>query len=286
MPTGRRSRIIAQRLATAAQSRLECEHHKSARFHGRRRGGSHVQNYAPRIRGFIRRGSGRRGFWVQAGFGAGLSGTAGDRDRAVGRRRRHGCDRAHRGGAAGEGSRPAVQRGQPHRRLRRGRPFRDRDRAARRLHHRHADGRNLDDALAGAHRTGAEELHAAGADERGSARHPGPFDIALQDREGTGRRHQGRARRQVQGLGHRPGRHLASRAGRLDAGDGTLPPNQVAWVPSNGAAPAMQDLAAGGLDLTTCSVPEARAIIEAGKARSLAIMAPASAIPSSPTCRR
>jgi tripartite-type tricarboxylate transporter receptor subunit TctC len=49
----------------------------------------------------------------------------------------------------------------------------------------------------------------------------------------------------------------------------------VAWVPSNGAAPAMQDLAAGGLDLTTCSVPEARAIIEAGKARSLAIMAPA-----------
>jgi tripartite-type tricarboxylate transporter receptor subunit TctC len=54
-----------------------------------------------------------------------------------------------------------------------------------------------------------------------------------------------------------------------------LPANQVGWVPSNGAAPAMQDLAAGGLDLTTCSVPEGRAIIEAGKARSLAIMAPA-----------
>ena len=51
-----------------------------------------------------------------------------------------------------------------------------------------------------------------------------------------------------------------------------LPPNQVAWVPSNGAAPAMQDLAGGGLDLVTCSVPEARAIIEAGKARSLAVM--------------
>ena len=54
-----------------------------------------------------------------------------------------------------------------------------------------------------------------------------------------------------------------------------LPANQVGWVPSNGAAPAMQDLAAGGLDMTTCSVPEGRAIIEAGKARSLAIMAPA-----------
>ncbi|MBR0648501.1 tripartite tricarboxylate transporter substrate binding protein [Roseomonas terrae] len=49
--------------------------------------------------------------------------------------------------------------------------------------------------------------------------------------------------------------------------------DHVRWVPSNGAAPAMQDLAAGGLDLVTCSVPEARAIIEAGRARSLAIMA-------------
>ena len=53
-----------------------------------------------------------------------------------------------------------------------------------------------------------------------------------------------------------------------------LAANHVAWVPSNGAAPAMQDLAAGGLDLCTCSIPEARAIIEAGKARALAIMAP------------
>jgi tripartite-type tricarboxylate transporter receptor subunit TctC len=52
-----------------------------------------------------------------------------------------------------------------------------------------------------------------------------------------------------------------------------LKPDHVAWVPLNGAAPAMQDLAAGGLDIVTCSVPEARAMIEAGKARSLAIMA-------------
>ncbi len=50
--------------------------------------------------------------------------------------------------------------------------------------------------------------------------------------------------------------------------------DHVRWVPSNGAAPAMQDLAANGVDLVTCSVPEARAIIEAGRARSLAIMAP------------
>ena len=52
-----------------------------------------------------------------------------------------------------------------------------------------------------------------------------------------------------------------------------LKPDHVAWVPSNGAAPAMQDLAAGGIDVVTCSVPEARAMIEAGKASSLAIMA-------------
>jgi tripartite-type tricarboxylate transporter receptor subunit TctC len=54
-----------------------------------------------------------------------------------------------------------------------------------------------------------------------------------------------------------------------------LPPDRVRWVPSNGAAPAMQDLAAGGIDIVTCSVPEARAMLDAGRARSLAVMAPA-----------
>jgi tripartite-type tricarboxylate transporter receptor subunit TctC len=53
-----------------------------------------------------------------------------------------------------------------------------------------------------------------------------------------------------------------------------LKPDHVAWVPSNGAAPAMQDLAANGIDIVTCSVPEAKAMIDAGRARSLAIMAP------------
>ena len=51
--------------------------------------------------------------------------------------------------------------------------------------------------------------------------------------------------------------------------------DHVRWVPSNGAAPAMQELAAGGVDIVTCSVPEARAMIDAGRARALAIMAPA-----------
>jgi tripartite-type tricarboxylate transporter receptor subunit TctC len=37
----------------------------------------------------------------------------------------------------------------------------------------------------------------------------------------------------------------------------------------------MQELAAGGVDIVTCSIPEARAMIDAGRARALAIMAPA-----------
>jgi tripartite-type tricarboxylate transporter receptor subunit TctC len=63
--------------------------------------------------------------------------------------------------------------------------------------------------------------------------------------------------------------HLAL-AGLLN--DMKIPQTAIPWVPSNGAAPAMQDLVAGGVDLVTCSLPEARALIEAGKARPLAIM--------------
>jgi len=66
-----------------------------------------------------------------------------------------------------------------------------------------------------------------------------------------------------------------------------LKPDAVAWVPSNGAAPAMQDLAAGGVDIVTCSVPEAKAMLDAGKARSLAVMAPQRnpAFPDIPTLK-
>jgi tripartite-type tricarboxylate transporter receptor subunit TctC len=66
-----------------------------------------------------------------------------------------------------------------------------------------------------------------------------------------------------------------------------LKADHVPWVPSNGAAPAMQDLAAGGIDIVTCSVPEAKAMIDAGKARSLAVMAPKRnpAFPDVPTLK-
>jgi tripartite-type tricarboxylate transporter receptor subunit TctC len=66
--------------------------------------------------------------------------------------------------------------------------------------------------------------------------------------------------------------HLALAGWMLAMG---LKADHVRWVPSNGAAPAMQDLAANGVDLVTCSVPEARAMLDAGRARSLAVMATA-----------
>lgn len=53
-----------------------------------------------------------------------------------------------------------------------------------------------------------------------------------------------------------------------------LPADQIQWVPSQGAAPGLQDLVAGGVDVVTSSVPEAKSLIDAGKVRSLAIMAP------------
>lgn len=64
--------------------------------------------------------------------------------------------------------------------------------------------------------------------------------------------------------------HLAM-AGMLKAAG--IPVGRVAWVPSEGAAPGIQDLAAGGVDFATASVPEARALVDAGKVRLLAVFA-------------
>jgi tripartite-type tricarboxylate transporter receptor subunit TctC len=55
--------------------------------------------------------------------------------------------------------------------------------------------------------------------------------------------------------------------------DAKVDPAAVPWVPSNGAAPGLQDLAAGGVEFVPCSLPEARSLIDAGKVRSLAVMA-------------
>ena len=46
----------------------------------------------------------------------------------------------------------------------------------------------------------------------------------------------------------------------------------IPWVPSNGAAPGLQEMMAGGIQVVPCSLPEARALIEAKKVKSLAVM--------------
>ena len=61
-------------------------------------------------------------------------------------------------------------------------------------------------------------------------------------------------------------------AGLMQA-DG-VSPNSIRWVPSTGAATALTDLAAGGVDFVACSMPEAEALIKAGRIRSLVFFSP------------
>jgi len=67
-----------------------------------------------------------------------------------------------------------------------------------------------------------------------------------------------------------------------------IDPNALPWVPSNGAAPGMQDMIAGGVDVVPCSIPEARPMIDAGKARALVIMDanPPAIYPNVPTLQK
>lgn len=63
--------------------------------------------------------------------------------------------------------------------------------------------------------------------------------------------------------------HLALAGMLNDAGAGA---DGAPWVPSQGAAPGLQELVAGGVDVVTSSVVEAAALIEAGRVKSLAVM--------------
>ncbi|MDP1647732.1 MAG: tripartite tricarboxylate transporter substrate binding protein [Rubrivivax sp.] len=69
--------------------------------------------------------------------------------------------------------------------------------------------------------------------------------------------------------------------------DAKVDPAAVPWVPSNGAAPGLQDLVAGGVEFVPCSLPEARSLIDAGKVRSLAVMSSSRAalFPNVPTLK-
>jgi tripartite-type tricarboxylate transporter receptor subunit TctC len=79
--------------------------------------------------------------------------------------------------------------------------------------------------------------------------------------------------------------HLAL-AGMLK--DQGIDPGAVPWVPSNGAAPGLQDLVAGGVEIVPCSIPEARSLIDAGRVKSLAVMAdkPHALYPNVPTLEK
>ncbi|HSI54859.1 MAG: tripartite tricarboxylate transporter substrate binding protein [Ramlibacter sp.] len=69
--------------------------------------------------------------------------------------------------------------------------------------------------------------------------------------------------------------------------DQKIDPAALPWVPSNGAAPGLQDMVAGGIEVAPVSLPEARSLIDAGKVRSLAVMAdkPSALYPAVPTLK-
>ncbi len=64
-----------------------------------------------------------------------------------------------------------------------------------------------------------------------------------------------------------------------------ISPTSIRWVPATGAATALTDLAAGGVEFVACSMPEAEALIKAGRIRSLVFMSPkrAANFPDVPT---
>jgi len=55
------------------------------------------------------------------------------------------------------------------------------------------------------------------------------------------------------------------------SGEG-LSPNHVRWIPAEGAAPAQQEMMAGGVHMVTCSLAEVTALVDAGRAKVLAYM--------------
>ena len=69
--------------------------------------------------------------------------------------------------------------------------------------------------------------------------------------------------------------------------DQKIDPAALPWVPSNGAAPGLQDMMAGGIEVAPVSLPEARSLIDAGRVKSLAIMndKPSALYPNVPTLK-
>ncbi len=66
-----------------------------------------------------------------------------------------------------------------------------------------------------------------------------------------------------------------------------LKPSEVIWISIGGAAPSLQELVAGGVDLVCCSLSEAKALLDAERVRCLGLMADErlDAFPEVPTFR-
>lgn len=54
--------------------------------------------------------------------------------------------------------------------------------------------------------------------------------------------------------------------------DNDLPLDSVNFVPSEGAAPALQELVAGGIDMTTNALGESKVMLDSGRAKALGVM--------------
>jgi putative tricarboxylic transport membrane protein len=52
-----------------------------------------------------------------------------------------------------------------------------------------------------------------------------------------------------------------------------IDPGDAIWVSINGSAPSLQELIAGGIEVACCSLPEAQALLDAGRIRCLGVMA-------------
>jgi tripartite-type tricarboxylate transporter receptor subunit TctC len=63
-----------------------------------------------------------------------------------------------------------------------------------------------------------------------------------------------------------------ARIGMLDQAG--IEADAMPWVPSQGAAPAFQELLAGGVDVVTAALAEAAPLMQAGEVRVLGVMAP------------
>lgn len=75
--------------------------------------------------------------------------------------------------------------------------------------------------------------------------------------------------------------HLAL-AGMLNA-EG-MAPDAIRWIPSQGAAPALQELVAGGVDVATPALSEGKTLVESDEVKALAYMhdSPMEALPDVP----